>query len=157
MIPEKDYIEGLIYRLRIPPPATTGSDLLHLHEEAAQMLRLYKTAADAWSGMRHHHDATAQPIASLLPPKPTPAEVRAARLASGLSQPKMAELLGLASHRTIQAWEAGQNPVTAGLWALFLLTVGQHPSHAVRKFAVRSSQLVRVANPRNPNPERKSS
>lgn len=69
----------------------------------------------------------------LLTAPPTPAEVRAARLAAGLSQPQMAELLGLHSHRTVQAWEAGQNPVTPGLWALFLLAVNKHTNYALKK------------------------
>lgn len=69
---------------------------------------------------------------TLLTPLPTPAEVKAARLAAGLSQPQIAELIGLHSHRTIQAWESGQNPVTPGLWALFLLAVEQHPTYAVK-------------------------
>jgi DNA-binding transcriptional regulator YiaG len=44
----------------------------------------------------------------------------------------MAQLLGLASHRTVQAWESGQNTPTPGLWALFLLAAGRHPGYTVQ-------------------------
>lgn len=69
----------------------------------------------------------------LLLPSPAPADVAAARAAAGISQPAMAELLGLSSHRTVQAWEAGQNPVNAAQWALFLLATGQHPDWVVSR------------------------
>ncbi len=85
--------------------------------------------------------AGAPAVTELLAPAPAPAEVRAARLAAGLSQPQMAGVLGLHSHRTVQAWESGQNPVAPGLWALFLLATGQHPTHLLRS---RSTRLNRT-------------
>ncbi len=74
-------------------------------------------------------------MTDLLTPPPTPAEVHAARLVAGLSQPAMAELIGLASYRTVQAWESGQNPVTPGSWVLFLLATGQHPGYKLKSRA----------------------
>lgn len=73
-------------------------------------------------------------IFNLIPPAPTPEEVRGARLAAGLSQPQMAELLACASHRTVQAWESGQNPPDLARWALFLLATGQHSQATLKRF-----------------------
>lgn len=77
-------------------------------------------------------------MTDLLPHTPTPADVRAARLAADLTQPGMAELLGLASHRTIQSWECGRSTPMLGLWALFLLATGQH-DHLRLKRAKRTA------------------
>lgn len=49
---------------------------------------------------------------------PSPAEVRAAREASGLSQSAAAELIH-STLRTWQDWEAGKARMHPGLWELF--------------------------------------
>ena len=41
----------------------------------------------------------------------TPEQFKSIRLRANLTQPQLAERLGLPSHRTIQAWESGQNPI----------------------------------------------
>ncbi len=71
-------------------------------------------------------------MTDLLPQPPTAADVRAARMAAGLTQPGMAELLGLASHRTVQSWECGRSTPMPGLWALFLLAAGQHSGYRLK-------------------------
>lgn len=63
-----------------------------------------------------------------LPLTPTPAAIRAARTAAGLSQTTAGQLC----HRSLRAWqdaEAGVRNLDAAAWELFLLRVGQHPTH----------------------------
>lgn len=62
-------------------------------------------------------------------PQPTPAEIRQARHAAGLTQPGMAMIIGLTGRRAIQEWEAGRDPANVALFELFLLKTGQHPTH----------------------------
>ncbi len=49
---------------------------------------------------------------------PTPEQVRAARLAAGLTQPAAAKLI-YSTLRTWQDWEYGVTPMHPGLWELF--------------------------------------
>jgi hypothetical protein len=61
----------------------------------------------------------------------TPAGIRAARLAAGLTQTQA----GALCHRSLRAWqdaEAGTRNLDAAAWELFLLRVGQHPTHALK-------------------------
>jgi DNA-binding transcriptional regulator YiaG len=61
----------------------------------------------------------------------TPAAIRAARLAAGLTQTQA----GALCHRSLRAWqdaEAGTRNLDAAAWELFLLRVGQHPTHAMK-------------------------
>jgi putative transcriptional regulator len=61
-------------------------------------------------------------------PTPTPADIRAARKAAGLSQ----TAAGALCHRSLRAWqavEAGDRTLDLAAWELFLLRTGQHPSH----------------------------
>lgn len=51
---------------------------------------------------------------------PTPADIRKARKAAGLTQGEAGALVG-AERRTWQAWELGENPMHPGLWELFKL------------------------------------
>jgi len=51
-------------------------------------------------------------------PIPTPAEIRAARLAAGLTQSQAADLV-CSKLRTWQQWEAGDRGMHPGLWKLF--------------------------------------
>ena len=51
---------------------------------------------------------------------PTPAEIRQAREAAGLSQTAAASLIA-STLRTWQDWEAGKARMHAGLWELFRL------------------------------------
>lgn len=51
---------------------------------------------------------------------PTPSAVKAARLASGLTQEQAGALVGVA-RRTWQDWERGQRRMPAGLFELFNL------------------------------------
>lgn len=71
---------------------------------------------------------------------PSGEQLKAARLAAGLSQVEAAQLLGYAlqtgsrggaQSRTWQAFEsaAGDRAMPGSVFALFLLLTGQHPSH----------------------------
>lgn len=52
------------------------------------------------------------------PSSPQPADVRAARIAAGLTQTQAGALVHAAC-RTWQQWEAGDRPMHKGLWELF--------------------------------------
>lgn len=58
---------------------------------------------------------------------PAPEAIRAAREAAGLTQTKAAELV-MGTLRTWQDWEGGARRMHPGLWMLFLLLTGQHPT-----------------------------
>ena len=73
-------------------------------------------------------------------PSPTGAELKAARLAAGLSQVEAAQLMGLpvqagsrggVQSRTWQALESDSDPrqMAGPTFAVFLLLTAQHPSH----------------------------
>lgn len=51
---------------------------------------------------------------------PTPEEIRARRVALGLSQSQAADLIH-ATDRTWEGWEQGRRRMHPGLWELFLL------------------------------------
>jgi DNA-binding transcriptional regulator YiaG len=59
---------------------------------------------------------------------PSPDEIKAFRKAIGWSQPKLAEMLGAASGRTVEAWESGINTAPPMLrLALSALNAGLEP------------------------------
>lgn len=55
---------------------------------------------------------------------PTPDQIRAVRLAAGLSQPEAGELI-LASKRSWENWEQGRVNMHPGLFDYFLIKTGQ--------------------------------
>lgn len=55
--------------------------------------------------------------------EPTPAEVRAARDAAGLTQAQAAAL-ALSSVRTWAKWESGERRISPPAWALFRVRAG---------------------------------
>ena len=57
---------------------------------------------------------------------PTPAELREARINSGLTQTEAAQKVQ-ASLRGWQQWEAGDRAMPPGLFELFMLKTGQWP------------------------------
>jgi len=57
---------------------------------------------------------------------PTPAAVRKARIAAGLTQTEAARTVR-ASLRGWQQWEAGDRAMPPGLFELFMLKTGQWP------------------------------
>lgn len=61
------------------------------------------------------------------PLNPSPEAIRAARLAAGHSQKQAAALVHRGSHLAWLRWEAGQHPMPAAEWELYLLKTGQHP------------------------------
>lgn len=68
------------------------------------------------------------PFADMALKQPTPAEIRAAREAAGLTQAQAAELVHAASYRTWQNWEADKGDPEhrqMGLaeWELFLTKI----------------------------------
>ena len=54
---------------------------------------------------------------------PTPQEVKALRLESGLTQTKFAELAGY-KLRICQLWESGDSEMKTGIWELYLIKLG---------------------------------
>jgi putative transcriptional regulator len=70
-------------------------------------------------------------IINLLTAQPAPTEIRAARLAAGLTQTQAADLIGY-SLRGWQQIESGQSPVQVAAWALFLLSVRQHKGFEIK-------------------------
>ena len=64
---------------------------------------------------------------------PTPPEIRAARLAAGLTQAQAAELVQLGAQERWAEYENGKRSPDVVRWATFLLLTGQHPDwHLVR-------------------------
>jgi hypothetical protein len=72
-------------------------------------------------------------------PQPSPEQVRCARKAAGLSQTAASQLVsdaGAKGYRTWQRYEAStdspdRRAIPIGIWELFLLKTGQHPTHAL--------------------------
>lgn len=58
---------------------------------------------------------------------PAPAEIRAARLAAGLTQTEAGALV-YSALRAWQAWEAGERAMHPGLWELYRLKTSGLPS-----------------------------
>lgn len=71
--------------------------------------------------------APAQPM---IPP--TAEQIRAARLAAGLTQQQAAELVYM-EQRGWARWESGERGANLAAWELFLLRVGQHPTRALKR------------------------
>lgn len=55
--------------------------------------------------------------------RPEPDEIRAARLAAGLTQRQAGEVIG-AAERTWQDWERGERNMPPAKWELFRIRVG---------------------------------
>ncbi|TQE91139.1 MAG: helix-turn-helix domain-containing protein [Spiribacter salinus] len=55
---------------------------------------------------------------------PDPSEIRAARLAAGLTQRQAGELIG-GTLRTWQDWEYGRRNMPSAKWELFVIKTGQ--------------------------------
>jgi len=72
-------------------------------------------------------------------PPPAPAQVRLAREKVGLSQTAAMQLVsdaGAKGYRTWQRYEAptdspDHRAISIGIWELFLLRTGQHPTHVL--------------------------
>jgi transcriptional regulator with XRE-family HTH domain len=56
---------------------------------------------------------------------PTPAEIRAARDAAGLTQAAAAELVHLKAQQRWAEYESGVNNIGLSTWELFLIKTGQ--------------------------------
>jgi len=93
--------------------------------------------------------ATTAPLA-LHMPAPSASELKAARVAAGLSQVQAAELMGYPvqqgsrgglQSRTWQALESESDERTmqGPVFAMFLLLTGQHPTHALADKALTSA------------------
>lgn len=59
---------------------------------------------------------------------PTPDEVRAARLAAGLTQAQAAELVHYGRALRWSDLECGRHAVPAAVWELFQIKTGTHPA-----------------------------
>lgn len=59
--------------------------------------------------------------------QPGPNEVRAARIAAGLTQAEAAELVHLGSHVRWSEYERGVEKISLQTWHLFLLLTRQEP------------------------------
>lgn len=64
--------------------------------------------------------------------QPTPAQIRAARESADLTQQQAGELVHT-DGRTWRRWEAGDRGISLPVWELFLLRIGQHPTHALKR------------------------
>lgn len=68
--------------------------------------------------------------------QPTPGQVRAARLAAGLTQVQAAILVSPASKKPYRTWQGYESPIGSkdhraiplATWELFLLLTNQHPA-----------------------------
>lgn len=60
----------------------------------------------------------------------SPAEIVSARQAAGLTQAKSAHLVHVAIG-TWKQYEAGTRTPHTALWELYLLKIGQHPTHTI--------------------------
>lgn len=58
---------------------------------------------------------------------PSPAEIRAARVAAGLTQAEACPLADIANQSAWAEYESGRRPMPAYRWFLFLLRTNQHP------------------------------
>jgi hypothetical protein len=56
---------------------------------------------------------------------PSPAIIRAARIAAGHTQPQAAEMVYAGSYRTWQDWEAGRREMPRAIYEFYLLMTGQ--------------------------------
>ena len=61
-------------------------------------------------------------------PEPTPAALRAARKAAGHTQFQAAALSGYGSQARWSEIERGVRNIDLARWALYLLSIGQHPT-----------------------------
>jgi len=66
-------------------------------------------------------------------PAPTPAGIRTAREASGLSGEAAAQLVGLGSRKRWSEYETGAATIDPIRWAFFLLHTGQHPAYRLAR------------------------
>ena len=73
-------------------------------------------------------------------PVPTPEEVRALRVAAGLTQADAAEVAGLAGWRQWAGWESGERRPSAQSWELLLLRLGRHPRYILLERRGRAEQ-----------------
>ena len=65
--------------------------------------------------------------------QPTPADVKSARVAAGLTQKQAAAVI----HKTLLAWqryESGDRAMDAAYWELFLIKTGQTDAERERNF-----------------------
>ena len=56
--------------------------------------------------------------------QPTPAEIKAVRSLTGLTQQKAAELVHRADGARWREWEGGKHHIDMGVWELFLVKTG---------------------------------
>lgn len=64
---------------------------------------------------------------------PSPEEIRAHRLAAGMTLSEAATLAGLSSHSRWAEYESGVKRPGAALWELWLLRADLHPTLVLRK------------------------
>ena len=70
---------------------------------------------------------------NLIQPKPTPEQVKALRLKTGLSGSQFAELIGLSNRQLISDYENDRKTPNAQTWTLMLLATNQHPGFELRE------------------------
>lgn len=67
-------------------------------------------------------------LKQMLVPAPTPTQILCIRESVSMSQTQAATAVGV-TLRTWQNWESGLNVINPACWAVFLLTIGQHPDY----------------------------
>lgn len=64
----------------------------------------------------------------MIPPVPSPGEVRAARRHAGHTLAQAAAAMGYTSHSRVAELESGVRRIEAVRWGWYLLVTGQHPT-----------------------------
>ena len=70
---------------------------------------------------------------NLIQQKPTPEQVKALRLKTGLSGSQFAELIGLSNRQLISDYENDRKTPSAQTWTLMLLATNQHTGFELRE------------------------
>ncbi|WP_296210766.1 helix-turn-helix transcriptional regulator [Psychrobacter sp. UBA3480] len=83
--------------------------------------RLFNAVADTPKfDVKIHWDAIIEP--------PTPEQIKDLRQHTGMTQPQVANLLGLSNRQLISDYERGNKSPNLQTWTLWLLLTGQHPT-----------------------------
>lgn len=85
--------------------------------------------------------ARSKSVSELLPAPPTAADIKAARMATGLTQAQAAALVGL-HWQAISYAENGHRPLPFAAWALFLLATGQHSGYVLKALKTRHAEVA---------------
>lgn len=80
-------------------------------------------------------------LGSILIEPPAGEEIRKIRNGLGITQPKMAKLLGLTGKTHISKYENDAKKPSIHTWTMWLLIINQHPYFSMRKKANKSDEV----------------